>query len=199
MAEIALASPPTHVADPAASDLYQEAVKKLAGQEKGGVALLTKAANLGYAPAEFHLGKLYENGEAGLAKDPAAARRWTERAADGGEARAMHNLALFYFDGVGGPKDLMEAASWFHKAAVAGLVDSQYNLGRLYEQGYGVQRDPIAAYKWYLVAAKAGDKESKSAADTLRNGLAAQDAKDAERWAATFHPGVDDDSRVAAR
>ena len=105
----------------------------------------------------------------------------------------MHNLALYYFDGVGGPKDLIEAAGWFRKAAAAGVVDSQYNLGRLYEQGYGVQRDPAQAYKWYLVAARAGDQESKDAAAQLKAGLSAQDIKTAERAAAAVQPPAHED------
>jgi localization factor PodJL len=181
------------------ADLYQEAVRKLSAQEAGGVPLLTRAAELGYAPAEFHLGKLYENGESGVAKNPVLARQWTERAAVAGERRAMHNLALFYFDGVGGPKDLIQAAAWFRKASDQGLVDSQYNLGRLYEQGFGVQRDLIQAYKWYTIAAKAGDTESKAAAEQLKSGLPAADLKAAERAAADFHPGHEDASRLAGR
>ena len=187
-------------AEPSPADLYHQALHKLSAQEPGGLALLTKAANEGYAPAEFHLGKLYENGEGGLTKDPASARRWTERAAQAGEPRAMHNLALYYFDGVGGPKDLIEAADWFRKAAAAGVVDSQYNLGRLYEQGYGVQRDPAQAYKWYLVAARAGDQESKDAAEQLKAGLSAQDIKTAERAAAAVQaPAHEDVERLAGR
>ena len=194
------AKPPAKLAEPTATDLYQQALRKLSAQEPGGLALMTKAANEGYAPAEFHLGKLYENGEAGLVKDPAAARRWTERAAQAGEPRAMHNLALYYFDGVGGSKDLIEAADWFRKAAGAGVVDSQYNLGRLYEQGYGVQRDPAEAYKWYLVAARAGDQESKSAAEQLKASLSAQDLKAAERAAAAIQsPAHEDPARLAGR
>jgi localization factor PodJL len=57
---------------------------------------LKRAANLGYAPAQFYLAKLYENGEGGLRKDPVEARRWTERAAQGGDRKAMHNLGLYY-------------------------------------------------------------------------------------------------------
>lgn len=182
-----------------AAELYETAKQKLAAQDPGGVALLTRAAAMGYPPAEFHLGKLYENGESGVGKDPAQARRWTERAAAAGERRAMHNLALFYFDGVGGPKDLIQAAVWFRKASDLGLVDSQYNLGRLYEQGFGVQRDLIQAYKWYLIAGKAGDNESRSAAEQLKPGLPQQDLKEAERAAAAFHPGHEGVGRLAGR
>jgi localization factor PodJL len=193
------AATPGAAKDSRVGDLYQEAVRRLDAQETGGVPLLQRAAELGYAPAEFYLGKLYENGESGVAKNPILARQWTERAAAAGERRAMHNLALFYFDGIGGQKDLIQAAAWFRKAADLGLVDSQYNLGRLYEQGFGVQRDLIQAYKWYTIAAKAGDSESKAAAEQLKAGLPAPDLKAAERAAADFHPGREEASRVAAR
>lgn len=203
LADLALATglgPAAKSPEADASQLYAQAQSKLAAQQPGGVALLTKAANLGYTPAEFYLAKLYENGEAGLTRDPAAARRWTERAANAGEPRAMYNLALYCFDGVGGPKDLDAAAGWFRKAAQAGLVDSQYNLGRLYEQGYGVQRDAAEAYKWYLIAARAGDTESKAAAEQLHAGLSPQELKAAERAAAAFHAaGGAGVSQVASR
>jgi localization factor PodJL len=204
MAAIALttssAPPPRPAADLDAVKLYNLAQQKLDAKEPGGVALLTKAANLGYAPAQFQLGKFLEDGEAGLTKDAGSARRWTERAANGGDKRAMYNLATYYIEGIGGPKDLIEAAGWFRKAAMAGVVDSQYNLARLYEQGYGVDRDPVEAYKWYLVAAKAGDKESKSAAETIRSTLSADDAKRAEQAALAIHAGAHDGAgRVADR
>lgn len=194
------AAMPPKATDGDPASLYQQAVHKLAAQEPGGVALLTKAANAGYAPAELRLGQLFADGEAGLAKDPGSARRWTERAANAGEARAMHNLALYYFDGTGGPKDLIEAAGWFRKAAQAGVTDSQYNLARLYEQGYGVQRDPAEAYKWYLVAARAGDKDSKDAATALKPSLSTDEVKRAEQAAAAIRSAAHEEtSRLADR
>ena len=35
-----------------------------------------------------------------MRKDETEARRWTEQAARGGDAKAMHNLALYYFEGL---------------------------------------------------------------------------------------------------
>ena len=70
MALATAAAPPAKPAEANVADLYEQALRQLAAQERGGLVLMTKAANEGYAPAEFHLGKLYENGEAGLTKDP---------------------------------------------------------------------------------------------------------------------------------
>ncbi len=171
-----------------ARPLYNLAIGRLQAGDVSGVADLTKAANLGFAPAQFYLAKLYEQGGSGIKKDLVEARRWTERAAEAGDPRAMHNLALYAFNGEGGAKDQAEATRWFKKAAEEGVVDSQYNLARLYENGgYGVQQNKAEAYKWYLIAANEGDKDAKASADTLKAQLAPEQASTAERSALAFH------------
>ena len=98
----------------------------------------------------------------------------------------MHNLALYYFEGAGGPKNTTLAAQWFHRAADLGLVDSQYNLARLYEEGFGVSQNPAEAYKWYLIAARAGDAESRTSAQRLKSQLSPEAQAAAERAAQGF-------------
>ena len=61
-------------------------------------------------------------------------------AAQKGNAKAMHNLAVLYAEGVNGPPDYEAAAVWFRKAADHGIKDSQYNLAILYARGIGVSR-----------------------------------------------------------
>jgi localization factor PodJL len=194
-----LLDPTTTANNAEGAKLYDEATVQLSAKQDGAVDTLLKAANLGYAPAQFHLGKLYETGESGVRKDLAEARRWTERAAIGGERRAMHNLGLYAFDGVGGPKDLPTAAKWFEKAAQLGLVDSQYNLGRLYEQGLGVPQNGREAYEWYLIASNAGDDESRAAADQLRTKITATDRAAAERAATAFRSTDPEPATLASR
>jgi localization factor PodJL len=168
--------------------LYADAVRRIEAHDATAVADLRRGANLGYGPAQFYLAKLYETGESGLPKDVAAARLWTQRAADNGERKAMHNLGLYYFEGTGGPKNLALAAQWFRKAADMGLVDSQYNLARLYEGGFGVAQSASEAYKWYLIAARSGDAESLAAAARLKAQLPAAAARADEAAAAAFRP-----------
>jgi len=168
------------------ADLYGQAVPRIQARDFTGLDPLRKAANLGYPPAQFYLAKLYETGEAGLTKDMAEARRWTQRAAEAGEAKAMHNLALYYVEGAGGPKNTTTAARWFRRAAELGLVDSQYNLGRLYEEGFGVSQNPAEAYKWYLIAGRAGDVESRASAQRLKGQLSVEAQAAAERAAGGF-------------
>ena len=171
---------------PDAVSLYGDATRRIESRDFTGVEALKKSANLGYAPAEFYLAKLYESGEAGLKHDSAEARRWTERAAEGGDKKAMHNLALYYFEGTGGPKNTTSAAQWFRRAADLGLTDSQYNLGRLYEEGFGVAQNPAEAYKWYLIAARSGDAESHSSAQRIKGQLSVESQAAAERAAQSF-------------
>ena len=184
------ASPSAADASADLAGLYSDAVRRIEGHDKTGLPDLRRAANLGYSPAQFYLAKLYEAGEAGLPKDIAQARRWTERAAENGEKKAMHNLGLYYFEGTGGPRNLTIAAQWFQRAADLGLTDSQYNLARLYEGGFGVSQNPAEAYKWYLIAGRAGDGESKAASDRIRRQLSPEGQVTAERAATAFRPDI---------
>jgi localization factor PodJL len=100
----------------------------------------------------------------------------------------MHNLALYYFRGEGGPQDATVAAQWFKKAAERGIVDSQYNLGLLYQSGSGVPRDLAQAYRWFTVAANAGDTEARAAATQLADKLSSVQLAAAEGQAGAAAP-----------
>ncbi len=109
-------------------------------------------------------------------------------AAANGDARGMHNLALDYYQGVGGPQNAAVAAEWFQRAAELGVLDSQYNLARFFEAGIGVQRDTAAAYRWYLIAGRAGDTGSLARAEALKDKLTPEQIARAETLAAAFRP-----------
>ena len=168
--------------------VYAGAVSRLAANDAHGLDDLRRIAGLGYAPAQFYLAKLYETGGYGVTKDPVLARTWTARAAQAGDARAMHNLALDYYEGTGGTRSISEAGQWFAKAAALGLSDSQYNLGLLYEEGRGVPQNLAEAYKWYLIAARSGDTDSRANADRVKAELTPEARAAAERSAAAFRP-----------
>jgi localization factor PodJL len=187
----AAGAPAPEVADnTAARPLYSAAVRRIEGGDLSGVEDLKRAANLGFAPAEFYLAQLLEKGAGGLPRDLNAARRWTERAAMGGETAAMHNLAMYFYEGEGGPQDTAQALKWFSRAADEGVRDSQYNLALLYAQGLGTPQNLAEAYKWYLVAAAQGDAGARDAAKALRPQLTPETQSAAERAAAAFHARV---------
>ncbi|HVW75467.1 MAG TPA: hypothetical protein VHC39_17645 [Rhizomicrobium sp.] len=147
------------------------------------IKYLTQAAEKGQAVAQYRLGTLYEHGQ-GVAADPAKAAHWYELAANQGNRKAMHNLAVFYAS----EKDMANAARWFAKASTLGLSDSQFNLAVLYERGDGLPQSLVDAFKWYSIAAAAGDLESKARVSVLETQLNDADKATAEKAIASFRP-----------
>jgi localization factor PodJL len=148
--------------------LYASAREQLEAGDVLGLETLTRAASLGYAPAQLHLAGLFQTGDNGVAVNLEESRLWARRAAESGDPRGMHAYGMYLFDGVGGPRNRAEALNWLLKAARRGLVDSQYNVARIYENGdEGVAVNVGEAYKWYMIAARAGDDDARAAADRL--------------------------------
>jgi localization factor PodJL len=170
------------------SEQFLDATRAIAAGKPGGLARLKSIAEAGYTPAQVQLAQLYENGQAGVVKNLGEARRWTQRAAEGGERMAMYNLGLDYFYGTGGPQDLPAAARWFRKAAEQGLTDAQYNLGMLYQAGSGVDRDLAEAYKWFSIAAEGGDAPARESAVSLEAKLSPTQLAAADKAARAFRP-----------
>lgn len=167
--------------------LFARAVQMLDNGDDSGLEPLTRAANLGYAPAQLRLAGLYQDGGAGLAPDEAEARAWARRAAEAGEPRAMHFYAMQLYDGVGGARNRVEALAWLTKAAGAGRVDSQYNVAQLLEKGdEGVAPNRVEAFKWYMIAARRGDQQALAAVQRLTGGLSVADRRTAREAADAF-------------
>jgi localization factor PodJL len=121
----------------------------------------------GLVPAQFRLGGLYEKG-LGVTKDLDKARRLYLGAAEAGNAKAMHNLAVLHSEGgFDGKPDFAAAAKWFRKAADYGVGDSQYNLGILYARGIGVGANLVEAYRWFALAAREGDADAGKKRDEI--------------------------------
>ncbi len=121
-----------------------------AAAAKSTVADLARA---GDAEAQATLGWIYETGR-GVARDPARAALWYERAALQGNTLAQYALAELYSRGHGVPRDDDAAARLYRAAAEGGNASAQYKLGALYETGRGVPRDYRLAAYWY---ARAGE------------------------------------------
>jgi TPR repeat protein len=115
-----------------------------------------KAADLGNADAQNHIGFIYEHG-LGVAPDPAEAMTWYRRAADQGSAAGQIRIAGLYYQGLGVARDYGQAANWSRKAASQGYAVGERNLGMLYEKGLGVDQDYSQAMTWYLKAADQGN------------------------------------------
>ncbi|GAW41877.1 Localization factor PodJL [Brevundimonas sp. SH203] len=174
------------IAGPGAAD-YEAAIGKLDGGDMSGLAGMTRAADLGYAPAQTYLGQLYLDGASGVPADPAKSRQWGRRAAEGGDPRGMHLYGMQLYEGDGGATNQSEALAWLLKAAQGGLPDSQYNVARIYETGAdGVAKNPTEALKWYMIAARGGDSEAQAAVTRLRPQASAVDQRAARIAADAF-------------
>ena len=129
---------------------------------------------------------LFERG-LGVDRDLATARTWYERAAEAGNVRAMHNLAVLVADG-GGKPDYAAAARWFRKAAEYGVRDSQYNLAILYARGMGGPQDLVQSYAWFSAAADQGDADAAKKRDDVAVRFDAKTLERAKALAASYRP-----------
>ena len=120
---------------------------------KESIHLLTEAANQGYAPAEYELGRIYLYGR-GIPTDYAQAQVWERKAAEQGDPRAQRDLAFMYEKGFGVAVDPAKAAEWNQKAATQGNAEAQLHLAKALDEGAGVNKDAQEARRWYSEAAR---------------------------------------------
>ena len=127
-----------------------------------------------------------------MKKDLAKARDLYAAAAEKGNGKAMHNLAVLYAEGINSPADYKTAALWFRKAADRGITDSQYNLAILYARGIGVEQNYAEAYKWFTLAADHGDADAGKKRDEIAAHLDPQSLAaaqtTAQKWTAVPQP-----------
>lgn len=100
------------------------------------VVWYTKAADRGYAQAEFGLGEIYFGD--GPSQDYAVAAGWFRKAADQGYGLGQNFLGNMYAKGQGVPQDLVQAYIWLDLA-------TQATTGQIWGDGYVEDRDAIAA------------------------------------------------------
>ncbi len=84
------------------------------------VSWYRKAAEQGYAKAQYNLGLMYSQEQ-----DYTKAVSWFRKAAEQGYAEAQYNLGVMYDNGSGVKKDTEQAVYWFRKAAEQGFAQAQ--------------------------------------------------------------------------
>lgn len=114
-----------------------------------------KAADAGYAPAQYELAHLYADG-LGVKRSLRQAVYWYGKAADQGDAEAENNLGSLYAQGRGVHRSASRAAHWYTLAAAQKDPGATSNLGVMYLRGQGVKRDPVHAFELFLRAAQMG-------------------------------------------
>ena len=93
-----------------------------------------KAADQGYAQAQFNLGVIYASDE-WVTQDYKKAMEWWQKAADQGDAEAQYNLGVIYACGKWVEQDDEKAVEWYEKAAQQGHAKAQNSLGWMYYKG----------------------------------------------------------------
>ncbi|AXK83168.1 sel1 repeat family protein [Pseudolabrys taiwanensis] len=113
------------------------------------IAAYRKAAGKGSTSAMVELGVIYGTGT-GLPKDEAQARALFTRAAEGGNARGVTNLAAV---SNGAPADPTKTRALLAKAAEANAPAAQYQLGVMMADGVGGPQDDVGARALFEKAA----------------------------------------------
>ncbi|MDJ0614114.1 MAG: peptidoglycan-binding protein, partial [Rhizobiaceae bacterium] len=154
------------VAEAQVEAIYEVGRRHLEGigvEKSAGKALewYMRAAELGYAPAQYIVANLNEKA-IGVQRNIPEAMKWYEKAAASGNVVSMHNLAVLNAtpNPATGEPDTATAFKWFKKAAEFGVRDSLVNLGIFYTKGVGTEVDLVEAYKWFTLAGKAGDEDA---------------------------------------
>jgi TonB family protein len=88
-----------------------------------------RAADQGYAAAQYNLGVMYQNGQGVSQAFTQGVARYRQ-GADQGNAEAQNNLGTMYDMGQGVPQDYAQAIAWYRKAADQGLATARGNLIR---------------------------------------------------------------------
>src|SRR6185369_9753503 len=105
------------------------------------------------SPAETMIGSMYKKGN-GVEQDPVEALKWYTQAAEQGDSKALHWMAVSYLNGDGVAKDIGQAIQFYTKAADSGYALSQYNLGMIYVLGQGTERNDELAMQLFQKAAE---------------------------------------------
>ena len=167
--------------------LYQRGLNAVVGigpvhNDREGLELFRRAAQVGYGPAQLALGYYYETGTV-VPRDLNQSLDLYRKAATQGDPLAGWLIGRRYYIGNGGAPDLDAAIKWFKPAAdrnnafaayflgrimadrdytkapalykIAadqGLPQAQYFYARALKEGRGVPQDRFTAYIWFTIA-----------------------------------------------
>ena len=126
--------------------------KKL--EQESEVAVTRADAEGGDGKSMYRLGRWYENGECGLAKDDVQARAWYERSAAARDPMGMARFGEFLLAGRGGSDNRPLGLVLVTEAATLGSDLAAWRLGESFLIGDdGLPKDPARARYWLKKAA----------------------------------------------
>jgi len=125
-----------------------------------GLAWLKEAALAGYVPSQFHVGRLYYTGDAGIARDEKLAGAYFDLAARAGYPQALFAVGRMHDLGLGVPADQNKAIVYYKEAALKGDRDAEFALGTFFYEGGLLDKDAKTARGWFDAAAKQGQPDA---------------------------------------
>jgi TPR repeat protein len=146
-----------------------------------------KAADSGFAEAQYNLAVLYAEGR-GVEKNAVAAGEYFLKAAMQGMADAALEYGVMVFRGDGVEKNEEIGAQWLLVAAQRGNVIAQNRVARVLAAGRGLKSDAVEAAKWHVLASKGGRSDNwlDEFVSRLTDAERAEAKKRADAWT-TLH------------
>ena len=148
--------------DPKAEFGYGRAIADDPKRDKAEAAKwFRKAAEQGYARAQFRLGSSHE--EPGMSDVEAI--KWMRKAAEQDSECAFLLGFQYRYGHPPCSQDMAEAIKWFRKAAGSSDIKirtmAESSLGKIFVSGEGVTEDNVEGMKWFRLAAEHGDPTSQ--------------------------------------
>lgn len=145
-----------------------------------------QAAQNGLTAAEYKVGMFYLSDSQAVAKSPAKAKQWLEKAANRGYVDAQLQLGLLYEEGTLASQSQKQenekiALGWYKKAADAGDMNGQMAVATFYLMGWGTEADSLEAYKWFKASASQGNEEARNWMTIVEQELSPQELSKARR------------------
>ena len=142
-----------------------------------------KAAEHGYAAAQYFLGRIYEK-EQNYSEAMKLYRKAAEHKYIYTPAQLYLDLTRMYYFGEGVQQNYFEAFKWCRKAAELGDANAQFVLGVMYSNGKGTEQNDAEAVKWYLEAAEQGHAKAEYNLGCMyENGCGAEkNPAEAQKW-----------------
>ena len=112
-----------------------------------GLETLRQSARQGHVDSQVMLG-LVLLGWDNIPPDPAAARKWWEKAAAAGHMEALQNVGIMNYYGDGGPQNRAKAFPMLEEAAKAGLPQAQFYTGLSFFHGHGTASNTDKAFEY---------------------------------------------------
>lgn len=163
-----------------------------------------KAADQGFADAQFKLGRMYYKGE-GVPKDDMEAVKWMRAVAEQGYAGAQWLIGVMYVNNQGlndiipPPPSFVAWSLDFYIQDVQDALENDFELAELarrvveqgnapvYDDGEGVSKNDMEAYAWVLLAKGRGIEEADKVIALLEKRLSAEQQAEGQRRAAELN------------